>query len=397
MLTGHPGRYGVSVPQRHLIVLCAIASQIAISLVQFGLPALTLALRDDRGVSTVEFAFLFGATGVGPAVALIAAGRLCDRIGARPVLIGGSIIGATGLTVAGFAPTLPVMSAALLISGIGAAAVPVAGMTAILNHFPPARRGRILGLRQMAVPVGGFVAAGLLPILYHVGGLELAFSVPAVLVLAFGFLFAYAAGPGERQLDLPPMRASFPVPLRWVMVTGALYVTTLGGVLTFTVSAAHDAGMSETGAAIVFAALNLGAAAARVVWGFAADRAGGSRRVATLSALGLLGAATVIPFPYALRAGVVPGVIAAVLLAFGTLGFNGIVYVIAGEVAGRSAGVAVGAASTVVFLMGSITPPALGVLAEKSGFGVMFATLALFCVAGALTARRIAHGAYTPA
>ncbi len=71
-------------PRRHLIVLCAIASQIAISLVQFGLPALTLALRNDRGVSTVEFAFLFGATGVGPAVALIAAGRLCDRIGARP-------------------------------------------------------------------------------------------------------------------------------------------------------------------------------------------------------------------------------------------------------------------------------------------------------------------------
>ena len=98
MLTGYPARYGAPVPRRHLIVLCAIASQIAISLVQFGLPALTLALRNDRGVSTVEFAFLFGATGVGPAVALIAAGRLCDRIGARPVLIGGSIIGAAGLT-----------------------------------------------------------------------------------------------------------------------------------------------------------------------------------------------------------------------------------------------------------------------------------------------------------
>ena len=384
-------------PHRHLIVLCAIASQISISLVQFGLPALTLALRHDRGVGTVEFALLFGAAGVGPAVALIAAGRLCDRLGARPVLIGGSLIGAAGLAAAGFAPTLSVMVVALFVSGVGAAAVPVAGMTAILIHFPPARLGRILGLRQMAVPIGGFVAAGLLPVLYHFGGLELAFSVPATLVLAFGFLFAYATGPGQRQADLPPMRSSFPVPLRWVMLTGALYVTTLGGVLTFTVGAAHDAGLSDTGAAIVFAALNLGAAAARVVWGFAADRAGGSRRVATLSALGVLGAATVIPFPFALRAGIVPGVIAAVLLAFGTLGFNGIVYVIAGEVGGRSAGVAVGAASTVVFLMGSITPPAFGFLAEKSGFGVMFASLAVFCLAGALTARRITHRAYTPA
>jgi MFS family permease len=385
------------VSQRHLIVLCAIASQIAISLVQFGLPALTFALRSARGVTTVEFAILFAATGVGPAVALIAAGRLCDRIGARPVLIGGSLIGAAGLAATGFVPSVPFMFVTLLVSGVGAAAVPVAGMTAILAHFPPERRGRVLGLRQMAVPVGGFLAAGLLPVLYHLGGLELAFAVPAVLVLGFGLLFAYAAGPGERQADLPPVRASFPLPLRWVMLTGALYVTALGGVLTFTVSAAHDAGLSETEAAIVFAALNLGAASARVVWGIVADRAGGSRRVATLSALGVLGAITLVPFPFALHAGVVAAVLGAVALAFGTLGFNGVVYVIAGEVAGRSAGVAVGAASTVVFLTGSVTPPALGFLAEQTSFGVMFGALALFCLAGAVAARQIAHRAYTPA
>jgi MFS family permease len=385
------------VSRRHLIVLCAIASQIAISLVQFGLPALTFALREARGVTTVEFALLFAATGVGPAVALIAAGRLCDRIGARPVLIGGSVIGAAGLFATGFMPGVPGMFVTLLLSGVGAAAVPVAGMTTILVHFPPERRGRLLGLRQMAVPVGGFLAAGLLPVLYHLGGLELAFAVPAVLVLGFGLLFAYAAGPGERQVDLPPVRASFPIPLRWVMLTGALYVTALGGVLTFTVSAAHDAGLSETEAAIVFAALNLGAASARVVWGIVADREGGSRRVATLSALGVLGAITLVPFPFALHAGVAAAVVGAVALAFGTLGFNGVVYVIAGEVAGRSAGVAVGAASTVVFLTGSVTPPALGFLAERTSFGVMFGALALFCVAGAVTARQIAHRAYTPA
>ncbi len=90
-------------------------------------------------------------------------------------------------------------------------------MTAILIHFPPDRRGRILGLRQMAVPVGGFVAAGLLPILYHFGGLRAGLLGAAMLVLAFGFLFAYAAGPG-RAPGRPAGRcaASFPVPLRWV-------------------------------------------------------------------------------------------------------------------------------------------------------------------------------------
>ena len=117
-----------------------------------------------------------------------------------------------------------------------------------------------MGLRQMAVPAGGFIAAGLLPIARTTSAASSSRSrVPAMLVLAFGFLFAYAAGPGERQVDLPPMRAAVPVPLRWVVVTGALYVTTLGGVLAFTVGAAQDARTVGDRAAIVFAALNVGA------------------------------------------------------------------------------------------------------------------------------------------
>ena len=94
-------------PSVHLIVLVRDRLAVAISLVQFGLPALFFALRDEFGMGTVEFGLLFAAIGVGPAVALIAAGRLCDRLGARPVLVAGSLIGAAGLAAAGFAPTIP--------------------------------------------------------------------------------------------------------------------------------------------------------------------------------------------------------------------------------------------------------------------------------------------------
>ncbi len=379
------------------IVAGAIGSQLAISIVQFGLPALTFALREERGVSTVEFAVLFGASGAGPALALLAVGRLCDRRGARPVLVAGALLGSSGLLGAGLVHSLAATFVALLVAGIGAAAVPVAGMTTIITHFGPERRGRLLGLRQMSVPAGGLVAAAGLPALASSGGLRLAFAVPAALVLTTGLAFAVIAGPGQRRDDLPALTASFPPALRWLMLTGALYVTCLGAVLTFTVDAAHDAGMSQTAATLVFAALNVGAAGARVVWGVVADRAAGTRRVATLSALGGLGALSVLVFPLTLAAGPGPAMAGAVLLAFGTLGFNGVLYLIAGEIAGRSAGVAVGAASTVVFAVGSVTPPLFGVVAERWGFAVMYVLLATFCVAGALTARRVAHDAYTPA
>ena len=127
---------------------------------------------------------------------------------------------------------------------------------------------------------------------------------------------------------------------------------------------------------------------------------GPAERVAsrTLSALGLLGAATVIPFPFALRAG--PR---------------------AGRDRGRAAGVRharlqrhrvrdrgrggrpVGGRRGRRRVDGRV-PDRIdhaarrsASIAEKSGFAVMFASLAVFCVAGALTARRIAHRAYTPA
>jgi MFS family permease len=375
--------------RRGAIVIAAILSQIAISIVQFGLPALTFALRDDRGVGRVGFAVLFAATGIGPALALLPAGRACDRFGARPVLVVGAIAGSLPLAAAGLVQRPWQMLVVLLLAGVGAAAVPVAGLTAMMAAFPPELRGRVLGLRQAAVPVGGMVGAALLPALHAAGGLRLAFLVPAILVALGGGAFAVVIGPLDVRRELVPLRASFPPALRWVMLTGALYVTALGGVLTFTVDALHVAGFSERAAGLLFGVVNLGAACARITWGVVADRHGGTRRVATLSRIGLLGAGAALAFPLAISHGVPAAIAACLVLAFGTLGFNAVVYVTAGEVAGSSPGVALGASSTVVFFMGSATVPGLGWIADAAGFGVMFAVCAAFCLAGSLAARRI--------
>jgi MFS family permease len=383
-------RYGPTMDRKHAIVVMAIVSQLAISIVQFGLPALTFALQEDRGFGPVKFGILFGATGVGPALALIAFGRLTDHVGARPVLVLGSLLAGGALAVVGFVHGLWPMTIALLVSGIGAAAVPVAGMTAIIAEFPPDRRGTLLGLRQMAVPAGGLVAAWLLPALHDVGGLELAFAVPAVAVVATGLAFALAVGPTEQVRTAPPsFRRTFSRPLWLVMATGALYVTALGGVLAFTIDAAHSAGFGETAAERLFMVLNVSAASARVVWGMVADGGGGSRRVSTLTFLGLAGAVVALAYPALLHGSPAVAVIGTIALAFGTLGFNGVIYTLAGELGGASAGVAVGAASTVVFFFGSATPPLLGYIAESQGYGVMFAVAAAACLAGALVARRI--------
>jgi MFS family permease len=214
-----------------------------------------------------------------------------------------------------------------------------------------------------------------------------------VLVLASGLAFAVVAGPGQRVTLPAASRFALPAGLPRLLAVGALYVSALGGVLAFTVAASEDAGLSETEAGIVLACLNIGAGAGRVIWGRIADGAGGTRRVRTLVELGIFGTVAALAFPVLVHLGPVTAVVAALALAFGALGFNGLVYLIAGELGGRlHAGAAVGVASTVVFTVGAVVGPVYGVLVEQAGYDAMFVVVAAVMLAGAVVARGL-HGA----
>src|SRR5438105_10315504 len=87
--------------RRRTILLLAIASQAAFSLITFGLPAIGSDIRQTLHLSPFGFGAVFAAVGLGSAVALIPAGMLVDRFGARRVLVAGGIVNATGVCAAG--------------------------------------------------------------------------------------------------------------------------------------------------------------------------------------------------------------------------------------------------------------------------------------------------------
>ena len=90
--------------------------------------------------------------------------------------------------------------------------------------------------------------------------------------------------------------------------------------------------------------------------------------------------------PLALSAGAPPALVAGVVLAFGAFGFNGVLYLLAGELAGSTrAGRAVGIASTVVFGMGALAAPIAGVAIERTGYDAVWVISAIAAAAGAIT------------
>ena len=76
---------------------------------------------------------------------------------------------------------------------------------------------------------------------------------------------------------------------------------------------------------------------------------------------------------------------AVAFFAFGALGFNGVLYAIAGELAGpRRAGQAVGLASTVLFGGGALGAVPLGMLADSAGYRALWPAAALLAGLGTL-------------
>jgi len=377
-------------PRPRTTLIIAVIAQAAVSVVQFGLPAIGVDIQNKFGLGPAGFGAVFAAVGLGSAVALIPAGMLVDRLGARPVLLAGATISFCAYLAASVAPNAALFAAAIFLAGIGSSAVPVAGMSSLLRQFPPERRGIALGWRQLAVPMGGTIGAVALPLLAHVGGVRLALIVTAFATASTAGVFAWlsAAGGGTaRRMRLDGALTARG--MRPLLVVGLLYVYALGASLTYIVAAARDDGLGKAEAGALFVVLNLSAAASRLVWGRMADRGRGTRRVRTLVECGMLAAIAGLAMGPVLHVGVVLAVPVTVALGFGCFGWNGVLYVTAGELVGPDrAARAVGVASTMVFGAGSLAAPVSGLVAEHAGYDVMWLTAAASSAAGAVFAWR---------
>ena len=260
-----------------------------------------------------------------------------------------------------------------------------------MGWFARAERGFALGIRQMALPLGGAAASVALPHLVGVGGLQGAF-----LALA-GLSLTAAVAAAALMRDPPPPDRPLPVvpappPTRdarlWRLgAAGALLVAAQSAMLGFIVLFLHDArGLSAALAAAGLALVQLLGAGARIVAGRRSDREGlriaPMRRIATRNAA--LMAATA-----ALAGG--PGLLlypALVCTAVSTMTWNGLAFTAAAEISGRArAGTAMSLQNTILAMGGALAPSAFGAVVEATSWTSAFAVLALAPLAAVFVLR----------
>lgn len=136
-----------------------------------------------RGPLWVGLGLLVGS--IVDVVLLQKTGKLADTIGRRPMLLGGTAVGAAGALLLAFAPHLPAYLIAMAILGAAASMLSV-GPSAVVGDVVQGRGGTVVSTFGMASDVGaviGPLAAGALA--EHVSYEAAFISTAAVLLLGF--------------------------------------------------------------------------------------------------------------------------------------------------------------------------------------------------------------------
>ena len=366
---------------RWIVLAAGTAAQTSFSAVTIGLPVLGPALRDAYGLSLLQVGLVLDSVWIGTMLTLLPWGLLADRFGERRVLTIGLAGCAAALVGAADARSFTSLLVLLALAGAAGASVNSASGRAVMQWFGSHERGLALGVRQTAIPLGGFVAAVALPVL----ALDHALLFLAGLCLA-GALLGVAVlreRPVPEEQEAAEFGSALREPRLWRLCGGScFYLVAQMAVTGFVVLFLHDErGLSPGEAAAVLAGVQVLAAAFRIGAGRWSDVIGS--RVVPLLIVGVASSATLAAATALLDAPLALLVVAFVLAGGFAMAWNGLSFTTAAEIAGaRRSGAALGLQQTALAAAGAAVPPAFAAVVAASSWRTGFALAALFPLAG---------------
>lgn len=308
------------------------------------------------------------------------AGRMADRLGRRPPLIGGALACAIFLALHVFVDNLVVLIGLRLLLGVAEAFFFVAGIAALADLAPPGRAGEALSFNSLSLYLG--IALG--PLLGHwlldAGGFALAWVGGAGLALVAAAL-AWRL-PETARLDARSSRSDRHAFLHRAALAPSLVLFTaivgMGGFFAFVAIYATDhLGLDGTGGVLLlFGAIVV---VTRIVFAKLPDRVP-PFQLGTV-ALGLCAAGLAIAGAVTNVAGLLIG---ASLLALGVAFTTPAVFAaIFARVPALERGAASGTASLFIDLGFGGGPMLLGIVAGSAGIPAAFLVAAIVAAIGA--------------
>ena len=366
-------------PFRWIVLAAATLAQASASFALLGVPALAGFLQQDFGLSATATGLLLTATYAAPLFALLFVGDLLDRKSERLIIALGAAILFAALLLAAASNGFAALLFWLFVAGLGYSATQPGGSKSVSAWFRGDRLGLAMGVRQAGLPLGGAVAAAILPAMAAALSWRAAFVAGAAAALGGGFAFALIYRPPPAGADAAPRRARLSVALvagllreRWMrnaMVAGLALVSAQYGILTWLMLYLRDhAAIALThGAAFLFLVQFVGVAG-RIGLAAWSDRAPAARfRLLTLSMIAVAAGVLVLMFIPPDTPEPALALLAAWLGFFGLGWYGPWVAYLAEEAPADKTGLTIGAAMALNQFGIMAAPPLLGIAHDISG------------------------------
>ncbi|HEX7911309.1 MAG TPA: MFS transporter [Paraburkholderia sp.] len=396
---------GRSARHRWKVLGVGVAANASFSAAFSGIPTTAVLLRSGYHLGNDGLGLALGMLGLGIAVSELPWGLLTDRWGDRRVLLLGLL--STAAALAGLAlfvvpsgtrvPGVTALALGLLLVGLFGGSVNGSSGRAVMAWFREGERGLAMSIRQTAVPAGGGLGALVLPVLASRFGFTSVYTVLA-LACAITAVFAWhwlhepshadTGSSNARTAHGAAAASSVPAkvsPLRDIGIwrvalgAGALCVPQIA-VITFGTVFLHD--FSRAGVMVIsvtIAAVQTGAAIARVWSGGWTDRRGNRRaymRACSLLTAVLFASLAAMTGFAGMHHTAMTAVFALMVVLGGVSGsaWHGVAFTELATLAGTNrAGTALAMGNTCVFLTLFLTPLAIPALLSVGSWPMVWA------------------------
>ncbi|XVV07491.1 MFS transporter [Actinosynnema sp. CA-248983] len=334
----------------------------------------------------------FGAFAVTALILRPFAGVLTDRVGRRPLLVGGALLCAVAMGLTGLAGSTAVVVVLRLVLGVAEATFFVASFAALADLAGPARMGEALSYNSLGLYLGLAFGPPLGELLVGRGGFGMAWAGAAGLSVVAAVLAALIGGTGGERGHAKVRLVHRPAVAPSIGFCASL--AAIGGFLTFVALYARDVGMANT--SLPLFVYGIVVVISRIAFARVPDRLPSLPLGAgALAAIGLgLGLAAVWSTPVGLIAGTV---VLALGVTFSTPAFFSAVFATARP---HERGAASGTASAFLDLGLGGGPMLLGLVARSAGIPWALAGAGVIALLGCvwtLTLVRVAaRGAGAP-
>ncbi|MCV7147263.1 MFS transporter [Mycobacterium riyadhense] len=352
-------------------------------------PTFLIPTWTSHGMGLAAAGGLAGAPALGMMFALVPWGWVIDEHGERIPSVLGFIVAASAYAVASSVAEYRQLWLLLFLGGAAAASVNTATGRLVAGHFPASQRGKAMGVRQTAQPLGNALAAVLLPPLADSIGPGHALLAPAFICGCVGCLCLLFPDPVQQPPGQSSVHPKNPYKdgskyLQRIHLSGMLLTVPQAIVWTFMFAwLRSDQGWAAVDAGLLVAATQLLSALGRVVAGRWSDVTGSRTRPIRQIAISVT--VCMIILVSAEAAGLKLAIPCVVALAILSVADNGLTVTAVVEYAGtRFSGRALGVQSMGQLLIGSLSGPVFGAVIAAAGYPTMFGIAALAPVAAVL-------------